>query len=97
MNNFEHNGYKIYESSGGFRLGNGMFAIQSYIATQDGFGYGFAFCVSTLGAVINGFNVDDTVLIKKARQTVVAYLDTPDELIDHEEYTFQFNLDDESF
>lgn len=97
MNDFEHEGYKVYESSAGFEPGNGLFAIQSYLAAKDNNVHGFAFCVSTIEAATHGFNPNDAALIQKARRTVTDRLDNPDELTDREEYTFEYNPDTETF
>ena len=97
MNDFEHNGYRVYESSDGFEPGNGMFAVQSYIAVKDDEVYGFAFCISTIEAATHGFNPYDAALIQKARQTVTSRLDEPDDLTNREEYTFEYNADLEAF
>lgn len=95
MNSFEYSGYKIYENTSGFVLGNGMFAIKSYAAAKDGEGYVFAFCVGTLQASIHGYQPDD--LVPKARQVVRACLDSADNLVDREEYTFEYDNDSGTF
>lgn len=97
MYDFEHNGYKVYESSAGFEHGNGNFMIQSYIAAKDNKAYGFAFCINTLAAALQGVNPTEPVLVQKARQTVTQRLDNDENLTDREEYTFEYDLVDEIF
>lgn len=97
MHDFEHHGYKVYENSAGFEHGNGSFMIHSYIAVKGDHAYGFAFCINTLAAAIHGFNPNEPVLVEKARDTVTQRLNDEDDLTDREEYTFEYNLDDEIF
>ncbi|MHB1865380.1 MAG: hypothetical protein ACYCPS_04470 [Candidatus Saccharimonadales bacterium] len=91
-NDFEYNGFNVKDWGNGFRQGDGLYEIASFLASNDSFVYGFAFCFSIIESSVTGNKFLEKELIELAKAEVVERLKSFSTLKDKEEYTFEFNF-----